>query len=60
MHKEDYEHLAQVGLSLKGALSEEEFDRYIDRMLWAIHASPKHVDKFDEDRFRKRCHGEQV
>lgn len=62
MNKQDFEHLAQVGLSVKAKIGqvfdEDEFDRYIDRMIWAINASPQPTANLDETWFRKRCKGE--
>lgn len=64
MQKKDFEHLAQVGLSVKAqigqVLTEDEFDRYIDRMIWAINASPQPTENLDENWFRRRCKGESV
>jgi hypothetical protein len=68
MVKQDFEHLAQVVQSVRfqvtnGTFPEDEFERLIDRMVWAIQSSPGGSREFDSDafnRFRKRCHGEIV
>jgi hypothetical protein len=62
MVKEDYQHLAQVVQSVRfqvneGNFPEDEFDRLIDRMIWAIHASPGGSPDFDHQQFVDRCHG---
>jgi len=56
MTRHDIEHLAQVLVSIRplvgeGKIPEDEAERLIDRMLWAIHAS-KGNPKFDEGAFR--------
>jgi len=63
MTSEDCEHLAQCCHSLQGLvtraepLSEDEFDRFIDRLIWAIHASPGGSPNFDHQLFVDRCKG---
>jgi len=69
MVKEDYEHLAQCCQSLRGCIvnhdgtnrdfDQDEFRRFIDRLVWAIEASPGGVSKdFDFNRFVRQCNGE--
>jgi hypothetical protein len=65
MTRDDIEHFAQVCESLKAQCKAQEdgfrvdrdFDGFIGRMLWAIHASPNNP-LFDENRFRAACNGE--
>jgi hypothetical protein len=65
MTHDDIEHLAQVCESLKAQCKAQEdgfqvdrdFDGFIGRMLWAIHASPNNPP-FDENRFRAVCNAE--
>lgn len=57
MTKEDTEHLAQCCHSLISRLDEGEFDRFIDRLIWAIHASPGGSPNFDHQRFVNHCKG---
>jgi hypothetical protein len=56
----DIVHLAQVLISVKALVPDkvpqDEFDRLIDRMLWAIHSSTGNP-KFDERRFRDHANG---
>lgn len=63
MTKDDIEHLAQVCESLKaqcvaqaGFSISNDFDSFLGRMLWAIHASPDNPE-FDESRFRAVANG---
>ena len=65
MTREDCDHLAQVVQSVRhqvreGNFPEDEFDRLIDRMVWAIGASPGGSPEFDFNRFNKMCHGEAI
>jgi hypothetical protein len=56
MTKNDIEHLAQVSHSLVAFLPDEELDRYVDRMLWAIRSSHDNP-RFDEQKFRLAAKG---
>ena len=58
----DFEHLAQCVQSLRhevqeGHLPEDEFDRFIDRIIWAIHSSPDNSPTFNHATFVARCRG---
>ena len=62
MVTEDYRHLAQVVQSVRfqvqqGTFPADEFDRLIDRMVWAIRSSPGGSTDFDHQLFVDRCHG---
>ena len=66
MTREDFEHIAQCCHSLAGlvedqsqprAFTRDEFDRFIDRLIWAIHASPDGSPAFDHTLFVDRCNG---
>ena len=64
MHIQDTKHIAQCCHSLKGlmdrqeAMDEAEFNRFIDRLIWAIHASPNGSPVgFDQNEFIERCWG---
>lgn len=68
MTRQDIDHLVQVTHSLRGKIvkegefqsspfTESDFDQFIDRMLWAIHASHGNPH-FDEERFRRAARGE--
>jgi hypothetical protein len=54
---DDYKHIAQCCHSLISRLEEDEFDRFIDRLIWAIHASPGGSPQFDQKLFIDRCKG---
>ena len=64
MTKSDIEHLAQVCESLFAQINASEsksftiadFDSFVGRMLWAIHAS-NGTPRFDEARFRVSAAG---
>lgn len=56
MTRDDIEHLAQVTHSLRSVLDEDNFDRLIDRMLWAIHSSPN-TPEFSHGDFVSACIG---
>jgi hypothetical protein len=57
MTRQDLEHLAQVTHSLHSQLDNQQFDQFVDRMLWAIRSSDVANPKFDEQRFRQACKG---
>ena len=65
MTRHDIEHLAQVSLSVasqiraseKQCMTMDDFDGFLGRMLWAIHAS-KDNPRFDEGKFRSYARGE--
>lgn len=62
MVAEDHRHIAQVLQSVRaqvqnGTFPADEFDRLIDRMIWAIHSSPGGSKDFDHQLFVDRCHG---
>jgi hypothetical protein len=63
MVREDFEHLAQVLQSVRaqvtqGTFPADEYVRLIDRMVWAIQASPGGSPQFQFDDFVRRCKGE--
>jgi hypothetical protein len=66
MTTDDIEHLAQVcesvfaQINASGSMKAEDFDGFVGRMLWAIHASGSLPESFDEGKFRARCRGETV
>jgi hypothetical protein len=57
MVEDDYKHIAQCCHSLIGRLEPSEFDLFIDRLIWAIHASPGGSAGFDHQLFVDRCKG---
>ena len=64
MVKEDFEHIAQCCQSLRGLVepqqrefTKDEYERFIDRLIWAIHASPGGSPDFDHQLFVDRCNG---
>jgi hypothetical protein len=64
MTQDDIEHLAQVAESVfaqlsVGTMSKDDFDGFLGRMLWAIHASNNNP-RFSEPAFRVRARGEQA
>jgi hypothetical protein len=67
MHIQDTKHIAQCCHSLKGlvdrgeAMDQAEFDRFIDRLIWAIHTSPNGSPVgFSEQTFMEQCKGAVV
>ncbi len=59
MTRSDIEHLAEVTHSLRSIIDTEDFDRLLDRLLWAIHASSDNPP-FDDARFRASAHTDGV
>jgi hypothetical protein len=59
MTRTDIENLAQVPRFVRSVISREDFDRLLDRLLWAIHASAD-TPQFDEDRFRASTQNDGV
>lgn len=65
MTRHDIEHLgqvcesvfAQINASEDKAMKLDDFDSFVDRMLWAIRSSNGNP-QFDEQRFRKMTKGE--
>jgi hypothetical protein len=54
MVKQDFEHLSQVIQSVRfqvtdGKFPADEYDRLIERMMWAIHASPGGSPEFNSE-----------
>lgn len=68
MVSKDFEHLAQVLLSVRaqvqqGNFPDAEYERLIDRMIWAITNSPDGSPSFNQtehQRFLERCRGRAV
>jgi hypothetical protein len=61
MTRDDIEHLAEVAESVfvqlnQGTMSKDDFDAFLQRVLWAIHAS-RDNPHFSEQAFRTRAHG---
>lgn len=68
MVTKDFEHLAQVLLSVRaqvqfGKFPADEYDRLIERVIWAIRSSPDNSPEFTSaefERFIRRAKGEPV
>ncbi len=68
MVREDYLHLAQVMQSVRfqvkeGKFPASEYERLVDRMIWAITASPDGSPSFnstEHQAFIDRCNGRAV
>jgi hypothetical protein len=65
MTRADIEHLgevcesvsAQIKASESKSMTMDDFDAFVGRMLWAIHAS-RDNPRFDENKFRQMARGE--
>jgi hypothetical protein len=68
MTRADIEHLCEVCESLSAQINASEsksftmadFDSFVDRMLWAIHASVGKTARFDVNKFKAKARGENV
>jgi hypothetical protein len=57
MTRDDITHLSEVARATRPQMVDEQYNLFLDRLLWAIHASEDNP-QFDENRFREACRGE--